>query len=102
MRAGWSGRCRVRVSPNLPVWLGLIVVLGILAGCSPSSQRAPDRIVADPHASGSGQTGLHGEVLPLPLKVVVESAEERGLLGGKGSRHPIPGVDVQFAIENPA
>lgn len=72
-----------------------------LAACDQRTNPVPDRIVADPHASGSGQAALHGEELPKPLRVLVEGPHERGTLGGKGSRRPVPGAEVTFTVENP-
>jgi phosphate:Na+ symporter len=81
-------------------WI-LLCLFALLSGCSPHDTTIPDRVIPDPHASGLGQAGLHNQILPHPLRVVVEGPLERGLLGGAGSRKTIPGVDVQFTIENP-
>ncbi len=75
-------------------------LVAALMGCSQATNAVPDRVVADPLASGNGQTGLHGELLPQPFKVVVEGPEKPGALGVKGARPTVPGVDVTFTIEN--
>lgn len=83
----------------LAVTCGILLLL--LAGCASEKRFVPDRIVPDPHASGDDQCGLHGEVLPKPLRAFVESPQVPGMLGGKGSRHPVPKVSVTFEITNP-
>ncbi|MBN2308763.1 MAG: Na/Pi symporter [Candidatus Hydrogenedentes bacterium] len=79
----------------------LSVLLVCLSGCGLDEAVQPDRIRLDEYASGDKQCAPHGAVLPAPLRVVVESRLRPGLLGGKGSRHPLPGVDVTFTILNP-
>ncbi|HRZ18122.1 MAG TPA: hypothetical protein P5141_11220, partial [Candidatus Hydrogenedentes bacterium] len=59
-----------------------------------------DRLRADEHASGDGQTDLHGTLLEKPFRVVVESAVQPGLLGGKGERRGVGGAKVRFEVED--
>lgn len=78
-----------------------LTVLALLTGCSTRTTVSPDRIIPDPHASGDNQCAMYGATLPAPLRVVVEGAHEPGVLGGKGSRRPVPGAEVVFEIEDP-
>ncbi len=80
--------------------LSLLLVISV-GGCVPAGKIHPDQVVLDPHASGDNQCGNHSEILANPLRVVVESQQIRGVLGGKGSRHPVPHVPVTFTIKNP-
>lgn len=61
----------------------------------------PDRLILDEHASGNDQVGRYGEELEKPLRVVVESAVQPGLLGGAGERYPVEGARVRFEVETP-
>lgn len=71
-----------------------------LTGCE-SSNLTPERVIPDEYASGNHQTGLHGEELPKPFRVTVESAIQKGFLGGQGSRSGVGGVRVLFKVVNP-
>jgi Na/Pi-cotransporter len=73
----------------------------VLCGCEGRRNLSPESLAPEPHASGNNQFGFHGEELPDPLRVIVESARIPGLLGGKGGRKPIPDTPVTFAIETP-
>ncbi|MFO7976758.1 MAG: Na/Pi cotransporter family protein [Candidatus Hydrogenedentota bacterium] len=73
----------------------------ILTGCDARTRPEADRISLEVHASGNNQTGLPGQTLPKPLRVIVESSVQPGLLGGTGSRRPVPGAEVQFKILEP-
>ncbi len=79
----------------------LIVSSFFIIGCDTHTLRKADRISLEPHASGTDQTGLPGQTLANPLRVLVESAIEPGLLGGKGSRHPVADAQVHFEIQEP-
>lgn len=72
----------------------------LIGGCGGRAERVPDQITLDVHASGDGQAAAPGELLPRPLRVVVEGPQEPGLLGGKGTRHALPDVPVTFEIVN--
>lgn len=76
-------------------------LLLLLSACGQTVLLKPDRLIADKHASGNNQAGFHGAVLPAPFQVVLESAVQPGLLGGKGERKAIPGAKVHFEVENP-
>ena len=92
-------------SGHRPAFMSVFIVVavstGILAGCDTKTPLQADRISLEVHASGNDQTGLPGQPLPNPLRVVVESNVQPGLLGGKGSRHPVAEADVQFQILEP-
>ena len=93
---------RVRRAAFLGVPLACVVLaLSWVTGCSSQQGVTPDRILHDPHAAGDNQCGMYGEALARPLRVLVEGAHEKGVLGGKGGRRTVPGVDVTFAIEHP-
>lgn len=77
-------------------------ILSGLNGCDSAKTRLPDRVILDIHASGNGQSGKQGEILPLPLRVTVEGPVEPGLFGGKGDRRAVAGVGVRFEILDPA
>ncbi len=72
----------------------------LLSGCGGGGALPPDRVRLDEHASGDGQTDLHGTLLEKPFRVVVESAVQPGLFGGKGERRGIGGAKVQFEVED--
>jgi len=74
--------------------------LFLLSGCE-SGHLPPERIVPDEYASGNHQTGLHNEILSKPFRVTVESAIQKGILGGQGSRSGVGGVRVLFKVVNP-
>ena len=74
----------------------------LLTGCDSSAARHADRISPESIASGNNQTGLPGQTLPNPLRVIVETEVQPGLFGGKGSRRPVPGAEVHFEIQEPA
>ncbi|MCP4645532.1 MAG: hypothetical protein GY851_34125 [bacterium] len=78
-----------------------VALAAVLAGCGGSESLSPDKIALDEHASGDNQCGLHSQVLRDPIRVMVFGPQQPGLLGGKGGRRPIPGVDVTFTVENP-
>ncbi len=83
----------------------LLVPVGLLlfaAGCSGGGRAVPDVLVPDEHASGDGQSALHGTLLENPFRVVLESPVMPGMLGGKGERHAVKGEKVLFRVENPA
>ncbi|MBN2308764.1 MAG: Na/Pi symporter [Candidatus Hydrogenedentes bacterium] len=80
------------------VVLSLSIVL--FAGCGPRQPVPADTIAPDPHASGDNQCGMHGQVLAKPIRVVVQGPRVPGLLGGKGSRHPVAGCRVTFTIQD--
>ncbi len=69
-----------------------------LSGCMSSSGLAADRIRVDTYAGGDNQCGMYGEPLAKPLRVMVESAVQPGLLGGEGERHPVRDTAVTFQI----
>ncbi len=82
--------------------LALVAVsLFVLTGCGSDATVAADRISKDPYASGDGQCGGYGQELAKPLRVVVQGAQQRGYLGGKGSRPSVAGQEVVFTVENP-
>lgn len=70
-------------------------------GCGGDGARVPDKLSLEPHASGDNQAGLFEEVLVKPLRVLVQGPQIPGMLGGKGSRSPIPDIETTFRIENP-
>jgi Na/Pi-cotransporter len=73
----------------------------LLPGCTRNDTGIPARLSLDKHASGNDQTAFYAEPYASPLRLLVESALEPGLLGGKGERRPIVGQSVHFEIENP-
>ncbi len=75
--------------------------LFLLAGCTGGDFPPPARLSLDPYISGNNQAALQGELLAKPFVVLVEGPQEPGLLGGKGSRHVLPRVKVQFSLLNP-
>ncbi len=79
----------------------LLISIFVLTGCAHRTELPAARISLEPHASGNNQTALPGQTLPQPLRVLVESAVQPGLLGGKGTRHPVAGADVRFTIAEP-
>ncbi len=93
--------CLRKMSSVLPIMsVAFSLILFLLSGCN-SEPLVPERIVPDEYASGNHQTGLHGEVLPKPFRVTVESAIQKGILGGEGSRSGVGGVRVLFKVVNP-
>lgn len=78
----------------------ILLSMVLFGGCD-SGNLVPERIIADEYASGEHQTGLHGEILKKPFRVTVESAIQKGILGGKGERRGIGGVKVLFKVLNP-
>ena len=70
----------------------------LLTGCDSRSPVIPDRIIHDTVASGDHQMGPYGEILPIPLRAVVEGPVKPGLLGGKGGRSAVRHVSVRFEI----
>jgi phosphate:Na+ symporter len=84
---------------------GAVILVGlaaiVFAGCTPGTPVQPAKISFDPHASGNNQCGAYGELLAAPLKVAVFGPQEKGLLGGKGSRRAAPGVAVVFEVTGP-
>lgn len=89
-----------RIRRRLPIAM-LSVLLLTLSACGGNRDRTPEKISLEPHASGNNQTAMHGGELSRPLRAVVESAVVPGLLGGKGSRHPVVDHSVTFVIDNP-
>ncbi len=89
---------------TFPVFLAFIFPLFLfsffLTGCE-SGSLVPERVIPDEYASGNHQTGLHGEELSKPFRVTVESAIQKGMLGGQGSRSGVGGVRVLFKVVNP-
>ncbi len=59
----------------------------------------PERLLLDEHASGNDQVGGYGKELEKPLRVIVESPVQPGLLGGAGERYAVEGVRVRFEVE---
>jgi len=80
----------------------LVALTALLTGCPQRAPIVPDKISLEPHASGDSQCGMYGDTLAKPFRVLVEGPHQPGLLGGKGGRHPAPGVDVVFQVEDPA
>jgi len=82
--------------------LSLLVLLSALGltACDDRVSVEPNRLIQDPHASGENQTGLYGELLALPFRVVVEGPVEPGLFGGSGSRRIVSHVPVLFEISS--
>ncbi len=76
------------------------IIFPIFPGCK-SESLVPERVVPDEYASGNHQPGLHGDTLPKPFRITVESAIQQGLLGGQGSRYGVGGVRVLFKVVNP-
>lgn len=83
--------------------MALLVLVSSLVplSCTSKSSLKPDRILLDEHASGNNQAAMHGETLPKPLRVVVESQVVPGILGGEGQRVGVAGVPVTFTIQCP-
>ncbi len=92
---------RPRIVPLATLCIFLFTV-ALLVGCRSQVALSPASISRDPYASGDEQCGLQGELLPSPLRVIVEAPRRRGLLGGKGSARPVVGARVTFAIAEPA
>ena len=84
------------------VLVGALALVAALAGCGDQLSVSPERVVRDSHASGADQAGLHGQELPLPLRVIVQGPRRPGLLGGKGGYPPASGVPVTFALRDVA
>ncbi len=93
----------LRQAPAKSLRLLLLVFAALLlGGCCAEHRDVPcDKISQDEHASGDNQLGLYREVLPKPLKVVVEGPRVPGLLGGKGYREPVCGAEVLFTVDDP-
>lgn len=95
---------RISVSRHLAgkaVFCLACAALAVVAtGCGGGGTVPADRLRADEHASGDGQTDLHGTLLEKPFRVVVESAVQPGLLGGKGERRGVGGAKVRFEVED--
>ncbi len=92
--------------PKASLHVGLCLAWAVLSivslpGCHPNRQVSPDTISQAPHASGDGQSGLCGQPLAQPLRVLVQGPKEPGVLGGKGSRQSACGVPVTFTISSP-
>lgn len=89
---------------TFPVFLAFIFPLFLFSffftGCE-SGNLTPERIIPDEYASGNHQTGLHGVELSKPFRVTVESAIQKGILWGQGSRSGVEGVRVLFKVVNP-
>ncbi|HOK09978.1 MAG TPA: Na/Pi symporter [Candidatus Hydrogenedens sp.] len=75
------------------------LLIFVFTGCD-SGSLSPERVVPDEYASGDNQVCMHGETLPQPFRVTVESAIQKGLLGGEGGRKGIGGVRVLFRVLN--
>lgn len=87
--------------PPIPsITVAVVFIVTALAGCSSHHTDPPDRIRQEVYSSGDDQFGMYGQPLEKPLRVMVEGPLRRGLLGGKGQRHPLPNVNVTFAVEN--
>ncbi len=82
--------------------LCILLLLALVSGCDRGASTVPDRLIHDPHASGNDQAGLYETTLRKPFRAIVEGPTVPGLLGGKGSRHAVPGVTVHFAVQNTA
>lgn len=83
---------------------GLALVLSslffalFLGACDSGRTVIPNRIIHDSVESGDHQMGPYGEILPIPLRAVVEGPVEPGLLGGKGSRSAVRNALVRFEV----
>ncbi len=82
--------------------LATCIAVVAIAGCQQAAPTAPERLRLDDYASGNEQAAFQGEALPSPFQVVLEGPVEPGLLGGSGSRRPVPGAAVRFEVEEPA
>lgn len=87
-----------RQRTRLATLTGACLLLALLAGCDRGSVPAPDRMIRETHASGDEQTVGYREPLERPLRVQVQGPQVPGVLGGKGSRRPVPNHPVTFRI----
>ncbi len=92
-----SGRIGLRTGL---IFFGCVVAA--LIGCDGGPPPIPDILLPDEYASGDHQTGVYGEPLKQPFRVVLEGPVEPGLLGGAGSRWGVSKTTVRFSVVNPA
>ncbi|HOX39516.1 MAG TPA: Na/Pi symporter [Candidatus Brocadiia bacterium] len=82
-------------------YLLTVLVMFMLAviGCVGKAELKPAKIQI---RRGNNQFVRPGEQLSEPLTVEVLAARKHGLLGGKGSEMPVPGMKVRFEVLEPA
>ncbi len=82
------------------VWTWLFYISGIMlfSGCSGTIETEADKLEIK---SGDNQTGRLGADCSKAVVVEVLGPKHRGLFGGAGSRHPVPGVKVRFEPVDP-
>lgn len=73
----------------------LFATLLLFSGCTRKADNYPDKIIIK---SGNMQCAKPGVPLPKELTVEILGPNVKGLLGGKGSRNPVKGVEVKFEI----
>lgn len=97
----FSGLCHrspACLNTRLTTILAMLVFAFFLTACDTGKSVTPDRIIHDSVESGDHQMGPYGEILPIPLRAVVEGPVEPGLLGGKGSRSAARHALVRFEM----
>jgi Na/Pi-cotransporter len=77
--------------------IACLILLGslLLTSCTRYAESKPDKIVIE---GGNLQCVPPGTVLPEKLAIEVLGEQQKGLLGGKGSRNPVQDVEVTFSI----
>lgn len=75
-----------------------LLIFSLLCGCNTPLDNPPDQIKI---ASGNEQASRINHELSKPLEVQIMGPNIRGLLGGKGGRHPAQGAEVKFEIQKP-
>jgi len=77
--------------------IACLVLLGslLLNSCSKYSESKPDKIIIE---AGDMQCVPPGTVLSKKLVIEVLGMQQKGLLGGKGTRNPVQNVEVTFSV----
>jgi phosphate:Na+ symporter len=81
-------------------FLGYVLFMALLllaAGCGTSVENEADKIIV---RSGDKQVAKLGAECSKAVVVEVLGPQRRGVLGGSGGRHPVPGVTVRFQAKD--